>query len=134
VIKPVELGGTQLQPGDRILLGLGSANLDDEMFPEPDEVELDRDNSSKHLAFGHGIHRCLGAFLAPAEMILLLEEVLRRMPNYTIDVDKVRQYPTIPLVNGYIAMPAVFPPGERVLTGFDESLPLPVAALSGGAS
>lgn len=134
VIKPVELGGTQLQPGDRILLGLGSANLDDDVFAEPDEVELDRENSSKHLAFGHGIHRCLGAFLAPAEMIVLLEEVLRRMPDYTIDFDGVRQYPTIPLVNGYIAMPATFTPGERVLTGFDEHLPLRAAALSGGAS
>lgn len=134
VIKPVELGGTQLQPGDRILLGLGSANLDPEMFSKPDEVELDRENGSKHLAFGHGIHRCLGAFLAPAELILLLEEVLKRMPDYTIDFDEVRQYPTIPLVNGYLAMPAMFTPGERVLTGFDESLPLRAAALSGGAS
>lgn len=132
VVKPVELGGTQLQPGDRILLGLGSANLDAEVFADPDEVELDRENGSKHLAFGHGVHRCLGAFLAPAEMILLLEEVLTRMPDYVIDFDRVRQYPTIPLVNGYIAMPATFTPGQRVLTGFDERLPLRATALSGG--
>lgn len=134
VIKPVELGGTQLQPGDRVLLGLGSANLDADVFADPDEVELDRENGSKHLAFGHGLHRCLGAFLAPAEMIVLLEEVLQRMPDYAIDFDAVRQYPTIPLVNGYIAMPATFPAGERVLTGFDEQLPLRATALSGGAS
>lgn len=135
VVQPVELSGAQLQPGDRILLGLGSANLDPEMFPEPDEVRLDRENNSKHLAFGHGIHRCLGAFLAPAEMIVLLEEVLRRMPEYAIDLDGVRQYPTIPLVNGYIAMPATFTPGERVLTGFDERLPVrATASLSSGVS
>jgi cytochrome P450 len=134
VVKPVELGGTQLEPGDRILLGLGSANLDAEVFPEPDEVELARENSSKHLAFGYGVHRCLGAFLAPAEMIVLLEEVLKRMPEYAIDVDRVRQYPTIPLVNGYVSMPATFTPGERVLSGFDEHLPLRDAALSGGSS
>jgi cytochrome P450 len=134
VLKPVELGGTQLQPGDRILLGLGSANLDPEVFADPDEVELNRENSSKHLAFGYGVHRCLGAFLAPAEMIVLLEEVLRRMPDYAIDFDRVRQYPTIPLVNGFIAMPATFTPGERVLTGFDEHLPLRDTALSGGTS
>jgi len=133
VLKPVELGGAQLPPGDRILLALGAGNLDPDMFPAPDEVRLNRENSSKHLSFGHGMHRCLGAFLAPAEMIVLLEEVLRRMPDYTIDLDGVRQYPTIPLVNGYIAMPATFTPGERVLTGFDEHLPVQAAALSGGA-
>jgi cytochrome P450 len=134
VVKAVELGGTQLEPGDRILLGLGSANLDADVFAEPDEVELARDNSSKHLAFGYGVHRCLGAFLAPAEMIALLEEVLMRMPEYAIDVDRVRQYPTIPLVNGYLSMPATFAPGERVLSGFDEHLPLRDTALSGGTS
>ena len=132
VTEPVELGGQQLRAGDRVLLGLGSANLDPEMFAEPDEVRLDREDSAKHLAFGHGIHRCLGAFLAPAEMTVLLEEVLRRIPDYTIDFDRVRQYPTIPLVNGYIAMPATFTPSERVLAGFDDRLPVPTAALSGG--
>lgn len=125
VTQPVQLGGVDLKPGDRDLLGLGSANNDPEMFPAPEQVRLDRENNSKHLAFGNGIHRCLGAFLAPAEMALLLEEVLRRMPDYTIDHDAVRPYPTIPLVNGYIAMPASFQPGGRVLDGFDEDLPIP---------
>jgi cytochrome P450 len=128
VMAPVELGGAALRPGDRVLLALGSANTDEQMFPEPGDIRLDRDNNSKHLAFGYGIHRCLGAFLAPAEMAMLLEEVLRRMPDYRIDVAQVRRYPTIPLVNGYIAMPATFTPGEPVLTGFDERLPVRSAA------
>lgn len=124
VMEPVELGGVELKPGDRVLLALGSANNDPDMFPEPDEIWLDRENNSKHLAFGNGIHRCLGAFLALAEMTVLLEEVLHRMPDYMIDLDEVVRYPTIPLVNGYIAMPATFSPGERVLTGFDDRLPV----------
>jgi cytochrome P450 len=124
VTRAVELGGRELRPGDRVLLALGAANLDDEMFPGADQVRLDRDNNNRHLAFGAGIHRCLGAFLAPAEMRLLLEEVLRRMPDYEIDYDAVRPYPTIPLVNGYIAMPATFPPGPTVLSGFDPALPI----------
>jgi cytochrome P450 len=131
VMAPVELGGTQLRPGDRILLALGSANHDGNVFPDPTEVRLDRENLSKHLAFGTGVHRCLGAFLAPAELTVLLEEVLRRMPDYAIDVERVVHYPTIPLVNGYIAMPATFNPGERVLTGFDERLPVRTAAAVG---
>lgn len=124
VTAPVELGGTELRPGDRILLALGSGNNDPDMFPEPDRIRLDRDNNSKHLAFGNGVHRCLGAFLAPAEMIVLLEEVLRRLPDYEIDFSGVVRYPTIPLVNGYIAMPATFTPGPRVLSGFDADLPV----------
>lgn len=131
VRKPVELGGVELRPGDRVLLALGSANNDPEMFPEPDQIRLDRDNNSKHLAFGNGIHRCLGAFLAPAEMTLLLQEVLRRLPDYTIDLDEVRRYPTIPLVNGYIAMPATFTPGATLLSGFDEKLPVRAASSVG---
>lgn len=132
VTAPVEVGGTQFQPGDRLLLGLGSANNDPAMFPEPDEIRLDRENNSRHLAFGSGVHRCLGAFLAPAEMIVLLQEVLRRMPDYRIDLGAVVGYPTIPLVNGYIAMPATFTAGERVLSGFDDKLPVRVSTLSSG--
>lgn len=124
VTKPAEVCGQQLRPGDRVLLALGSANLDERVFPEPERIDDDRDNNGKHLAFGFGVHRCLGAFLAPAEMIVLLEEVLRRMPDFAIDEGGVVEYPTIPLINGYIAMPATFTPGPRVLTGFDESLPV----------
>jgi cytochrome P450 len=124
VTAPVELSGVALRPGDRVLLALGSANNDPDMFPEPDDIRLDRDNNSKHLAFGSGIHRCLGAFLAPAEMAVLLREVLRRMPDYALDESKIARYPTIPLVNGYLAMPATFTPGEPVLTGFDARLPV----------
>ncbi len=135
VMAPVELGGEQLRPGDRVLLGLGSANNDPAVFPDPDEIRLDRENNSRHLAFGFGVHRCLGAFLAPAEMTVLLQEVLHRMPDYTIEPDSVVRYPTIPLVNGYIAMPATFTPGERVLSGFDDELPVRVSAAArrGGA-
>ena len=126
VVQPVELGGVRLEPGSRVLLALGSANNDPDAFPDPDAVRLDRGNSARHLAFGNGVHRCLGAFLAPAEMTVLLEEVLRRMPGYEIDFAAVRRYPTIPLINGYLAMPATFTPGQRVLTGFDARLPVRV--------
>ncbi|GAA1269270.1 cytochrome P450 [Pseudonocardia aurantiaca] len=134
VMQPVELGGVQLQPGERVLLALGSANNDPDTFPEPDTIRLDRGNNSKHLAFGNGVHRCLGAFLAPAEMIVLLEEVLGRIPDYEIDSVAVLRYPTIPLINGYIAMPATFTPAERVLAGFDSQLPVRASAVRGGSS
>ncbi len=128
VTAPVELGGAKLKPGDRILLALGSANHDEDVFEDSATVRLDRDNAGKHLAFGHGLHRCLGAFLAPAEMRLLLEEVLRRMPDYEMDHEAVVRYPTIPLINGWIAMPATFTPGRPVLSGFDTALPVRATA------
>jgi hypothetical protein len=57
-------------------------------------------------------------------MSTLLAEVLRRMPDYAIDHDAVVPYPSIPLVNGFIKMPATFTPGRRVLEGFDPDLPV----------
>ncbi|BBZ78625.1 cytochrome P450 [Mycolicibacterium anyangense] len=116
VAQPVEVAGVRLDIGDRVLLALGSANADDQVFDNPNEVQLDR-APNRHLSFGSGVHRCLGAFVAPAEMALLLQEVLNRMPDYRIDREKVVAYPTIPLVNGYIAMPATFTPGEKVVAG-----------------
>lgn len=132
VARPVDIGGQHLEPGDRVWLALGSANYDAEVFADPELVKLDRDNNSKHLSFGFGMHRCLGAFLAPVEIAVLLEEVLRRLPDYRIDRDQVRHYPSIPLVNGYIAMPATFSPGPRVLTGYADSLPIRSEPVSAG--
>lgn len=133
VARPVDIGGQHLEPGDRVWLALGSANYDTDIFADPEQVKPDRDNSGKHLSFGFGMHRCLGAFLAPMEMAVLLEEVLRRLPDYRIDRDRVQHYPTIPLVNGYIAMPATFTPGPRVLTGYADSLPIRLESVSAGS-
>ena len=124
VTKDVEIEGHRFAQGDRVYCAIGGANLDPAVFPHPEEVHLDRENSGKHLSFGFGVHRCLGSFLAPMELTVLLGEVLRRMPDYVIDREGVRQYPTIPLVNGYLAMPATFTPGPRVLTGFADTLPV----------
>ena len=132
VAKPVQIDGHRFMPGDRVFCAIGGANLDPAVFPHPDEVRLDRENSSKHLSFGFGVHRCLGSFLAPMELTVLLGEVLRRMPDYVIDRDRVRQYPTIPLVNGYLAMPATFTPGPRVLTGFASALPVRLEPATAG--
>lgn len=132
VARAVDVGGQHFEPGDRVFLALGSANHDPEVFPEPEHVRLDRENNGRHLAFGHGVHRCLGSFLAPMEMAVLLEEVLRRLPDYRIDHDRVIHYPTIPLVNGYVAMPATFTPGTRVLTGFADTLPIRLEPATAG--
>ncbi|WP_446751189.1 cytochrome P450 [Streptomyces sp. CLV115] len=62
-----------------MLIGRGAANRDPEQFPSPDRLDLDRDTTGR-LAFGHGIHRCVGAPLARAEAEIALRAVLTRFP------------------------------------------------------
>jgi cytochrome P450 len=66
--RETTVGGCPMKPGDRVLLNFAAANLDPEQFPDPHTIDFDRPNVSSHLAFGAGIHRCLGAHLARREI------------------------------------------------------------------
>jgi cytochrome P450 len=82
VKKPATIGGSvEVQPGDNVLLLLGSANHDGEVFADAESIDLHRDNARNHLSFGHGIHFCLGASLARLEAQVVLEELTRRLPG-----------------------------------------------------
>jgi len=82
VKKPATIGGrVNVEPGDNVLLLLGSANHDGAMFHDPEAIDLHRENSRQHLSFGHGIHFCLGASLARLEAQVVLEELSTRMPS-----------------------------------------------------
>ncbi len=107
-----ELGGVPVPAGTRLLLVLASANFDDSRFARPDDVQVDR-QPNVHLSFGSGAHRCVGAELATAEMEELVAALLRRIPDFEIDRPGVRAYPTMPLVNGFISVPATFTPTSR---------------------
>ncbi len=80
----VELHGTTLPAGMKGLLLFGSANRDERHWTEADTLDVSR-NPAGHLAFGHGIHHCLGAALARLETRVALEEVLPRLGRYEID-------------------------------------------------
>jgi cytochrome P450 len=110
------VGGQHIEAGDRLVLSWSSANFDESVFDRPDEVILDR-FPNRHQAFGLGIHRCLGSNLARAEFAVVLEEVLRRLPDYVIDAERARHYPTIGIVNGWITLPATFTAGPRAGAG-----------------
>jgi cytochrome P450 len=112
-VAPTEIGRCPIGAGERVLLLLASTNFDDEQFPHPDVLDFDRP-SNQHLSFGTGGHRCVGAELATAELEVFLERFLSRIPEFHVDLDRVQAYPTMPLVNGHIAVPTTFTPGRRV--------------------
>jgi cytochrome P450 len=87
--EDVELGGHRLRRGDFVLQVLGAANRDPARFPEPDRFDVSR-QPNRHLAFGHGIHFCLGAPLARLEAPIAIGTVLRRMPELRLAADGVR--------------------------------------------
>ena len=73
-----ELEGQQIKAGDKLALWYLSANRDESVFPDADRIIVDRPNARRHLAFGHGIHRCVGARLAELQVAVLLEEMAKR--------------------------------------------------------
>ena len=87
-----ELFGHQIKKGDKLILWYISANRDEEVFTDPDKVILDRENARRHLSFGYGIHRCVGARLAELQLKILMEEMHKRRMrvNVTGKVERVR--------------------------------------------
>jgi cytochrome P450 len=79
-VEPVEIGGTTIPAGAQVIISLAAANRDGGQYAEPDALDIDRANV-RHLAFGHGIHFCLGAALARMEGQLALGSLLRRFPE-----------------------------------------------------
>jgi len=83
VMRDVEFAGCPMKRGDRVALPTAAADRDPAAFPHPDEVDLRREDN-RHLAFGAGPHRCVGAHLARLELRVMLEEWHRLVPTYRI--------------------------------------------------
>jgi cytochrome P450 len=84
VIKETVISGCPIKPGNMVLLSFPAANRDPAMFPDADKVVLDR-KENRHAAFGLGIHRCVGSNLARMEMMVAIEEWLKRIPDFRLD-------------------------------------------------
>jgi len=97
VTQDTEVGGVPVKEGDLLLLRFGSANRDDAKFPNGDHFEIGRDNAKEHLAFGAGVHLCLGQQLARKEMQTAFPIVLERLKNMRLvgDPDEFRYVPSI---------------------------------------
>jgi cytochrome P450 len=81
----VELAGHTIRAGETVTLSLPVINRDPDRFPDPDRLDLARAAGS-HLAFGHGIHQCLGQQLARAELRIAYPALLRRFPTLRLAV------------------------------------------------
>jgi cytochrome P450 len=77
-LRDTTIDGHAIRAGDKVILWYLSANRDESVFPDGDRLILDRPNARRHLAFGHGIHRCVGARLAELQISTLLEEMAKR--------------------------------------------------------
>ena len=73
-----DLFGHDVKKDDKLIMWYISANRDESVFPEADKLIVDRENARRHLAFGYGIHRCVGARLAELQIRILLEEMHKR--------------------------------------------------------
>jgi len=83
VSQDAEIGGCPVKRGDSVLLPFPAANRDPEVFPDADKVIIDREEN-RHVAFGLGIHRCLGSNLARLELRVAVEVFIQRFPKFEL--------------------------------------------------
>ena len=114
--EELSIAGVSIAPGEMVHAMLGSANRDERQFDRPDELDITRD-PNRHLAFGQGIHYCVGAPLARMEGQIAINSLLRRFPDLRLAVPRqaIRRRPALAL-RGLASLPLAFSRrGTRVL-------------------
>ncbi|MFN2098835.1 cytochrome P450 [Altererythrobacter sp. MF3-039] len=99
----IELAGQQIREGEKIVMWYISANRDESVFEEADAFDVTRKNARRHLGFGHGIHRCVGARLAEVQIATLIEEIVER--NWRILPQGDPKRLASPFLHGFTHMP-----------------------------
>ena len=102
-LADADLFGHQIKKGDKLILWYISANRDESVFDDGDALKLDRENARRHLSFGYGVHRCVGARLAELQLRILLEEMAARRMRVTVAGDPERVHACF--VHGFRALP-----------------------------
>jgi len=105
VAHDVELHDQTVPAGSAMICLTGSANRDGDKHEDPDRFDIHR-SIGQHLTFGYGIHFCLGAALARMEGRVTLDEVLKRFPQWEVDLDNIRRAPTS-TVRGWESLPVI---------------------------
>jgi len=91
VMEPTELAGTKLNPGDSVLVAFAAANRDPAKFSCPEQVDPAR-RPNMHLGFGAGRHRCVGSFVAKAQIRIAFTEILNRFEAFELDASQPITY------------------------------------------
>jgi hypothetical protein len=111
VKKDTEFGGVQMRAGQYVLMAHSVANRDSRVFPYPDTYIVDR-TPNRHLSLGIGVHRCLGVHLVRLESRIVLDVVLDRLPQFSLDPSKSFRWQGGNSA-GMTDVPIIFPPGQR---------------------
>ncbi len=107
--EDTHIGDVQVPAGSMVQLRYSSANRDEAVYPSPDRLDVTRDNARSHLAFGHGIHMCIGASLARKEMSVAFRALLERLDDFALDCGAEELYyaPNV-LLRGLSKLPIRF--------------------------
>jgi cytochrome P450 len=108
--RDVELGGTKVEEGQKLVMWYVSANRDESANPDPDRFDIGRADIKQVALGGGGPHQCLGAHLARLELTVFLQEVMRRLPDYQVSgpVRRLRSN----FIHGFVEAPIAFSPGR----------------------
>lgn len=105
--RDMTLHGTTMARGESVLLLFGSANRDERVFPDPDVFDIDR-KPEHQVAFGRGVHFCLGASLARMEARIALRAFLTRVPDWEVDLEAATRLHSGP-IRGFLSLPITWP-------------------------
>ena len=102
-MRDAELGGQRIAKGEKVIMWYLSANRDEAVFPDAERFDVGRTNARRHLGFGHGIHRCVGARLAEIQLATLIGEIVAR--DWKIMPQGKPTRLASPFLHGFTAMP-----------------------------
>ncbi|MFM5891216.1 MAG: cytochrome P450 [Dolichospermum sp.] len=106
-LEDVAIAGKIIPSGDTVIIHIGAVNRDPEQFTNPNQLDFTRKN--RHIAFGGGIHHCLGIFLAKIEAQIAINTLIQNLPSIRINTDKLDRRDGISL-RGLKTLPVKFTP------------------------
>ena len=101
--KDTVLNGKEIKKDDQLLMWYISANMDEDVFNNPEVLDIDRENADRQLSFGYGIHFCMGSRVAELQLRVLWEEMLKRFETIEVLAEPERVFSSF--VHGYASMP-----------------------------
>lgn len=110
-VTDIELGGQTIPAGSTVWVSLATANMDPELFPNPEQIDPGRE--AGHFAFGTGIHRCIGSHLARRELLVLVEEFHKQIPDYELAPSSKTEIEWPAFILAWGEVPLVFDPPAR---------------------